>query len=131
VSNRLERVAKLEATDLYVNLELTHDCNLKCKTCHVGAGDFKPVHLAREHVPRILSSILSIRQQYRLGFTLTGGEPTLVPFLPEIVRALRREKGVTVLSMVTNGILVDESLLLSLEDAGLDWLAVSLDGDNR
>jgi uncharacterized Fe-S cluster-containing radical SAM superfamily enzyme len=33
--------------------------------------------------------------------------------------------------MVTNGILVDESLLLSLEDAGLDWLAVSLDGDNR
>ncbi|HCC33955.1 MAG TPA: hypothetical protein DEQ28_08700, partial [Clostridiales bacterium] len=122
------RTARLEPTDLYINLELTHGCNLRCRTCHVSAGDVEPVSLDRDRLPRVLSSVLSMGRTHRLGFTMTGGEPTLVPFLPEVVAAVRREPAVRVVSVVTNGTLLDESLMLRLGDAGLDWVAVSLDG---
>jgi len=59
---------------------------------------------------------------------LTGGEPTVRPSLPSIVRRLSdlREEGLESLSITTNGVLLDK-LAGKLADAGLTRINVSLD----
>ncbi len=59
---------------------------------------------------------------------LTGGEPTVRPSLPNIIRQLSalREEGLESLSITTNGVLLDK-LAGKLADAGLTRINVSLD----
>lgn len=69
-----------------------------------------------------------VRELAELGVPrmhFTGGENTLVPFLPELV-AEAAGAGITVF-VETNGLAVTEELLLKLKKAGLACLNVSLD----
>jgi cyclic pyranopterin phosphate synthase len=62
------------------------------------------------------------------GIRLTGGEPTVRPSLPSIVRRLSalQSHGLRSLSITTNGVLLDK-LAGPLADAGLTRINVSLD----
>ena len=69
------------------------------------------------------------RVSVRLGIKeirLTGGEPTLRPGLPELVRRLAAIPGLESLSLTTNGFLLDR-LARPLGEAGLTRINVSLD----
>jgi cyclic pyranopterin phosphate synthase len=57
---------------------------------------------------------------------LTGGEPLLRPDVPELVRRLKRDLGVPVVALTTNGWLLEKAAP-ALRDAGLDRLNVSVD----
>jgi cyclic pyranopterin phosphate synthase len=64
-----------------------------------------------------------------LGFDkyrLTGGEPTIRPNLPGIVRAMKDTPGVQSISMTTNGVLLPE-LARPLKEAGLERVNISID----
>ncbi len=62
------------------------------------------------------------------GIRLTGGEPTVRPSLPAIVKRLSalREEGLESLSITTNGVLL-EKMAGKLAEAGLTRINVSLD----
>lgn len=65
----------------------------------------------------------------RLGVAkikLTGGEPLLRPFLPELVAMLATIDGIGDLALITNGALLSRAAR-PLRDAGLQRLTVSLD----
>lgn len=95
VAGRSKRAARLAATNVYVNWEMTHQYNLSCRTCRVAAGEGLPRELSGERFSDLLASVLSVREALgessRLGFTFTGGEPTANPGLPSFVARARVE----------------------------------------
>lgn len=111
-----------------LRISVTDRCNFRCQYCMPAEGlpwlpnnrvltDDEIVRLARIFVQH---GIREIR--------LTGGEPTVRPSLPAIVRRLSalRDEGLESLSITTNGVLLDK-LTGRLAEAGLTRINVSLD----
>jgi cyclic pyranopterin phosphate synthase len=111
-----------------LRISITDRCNFRCQYCMPAEGlpwlpsekiltDDEIVRLARIFVR---NGIKEIR--------LTGGEPTVRPSLPSIVRRLSalKSEGLESLSLTTNGVLLDK-LAGKLADAGLTRINVSLD----
>jgi MoaA/NifB/PqqE/SkfB family radical SAM enzyme len=104
---------------LQMLLLLNRGCNLRCAFCDLWEG--------RENLPlpraeALFDEAVAIGTR---GVVLTGGEPTLHPELPAIVRAAKA-RGLAV-NLTTNGTTLDRHYV-RLRDAGLDSLSISIDG---
>ncbi len=114
---------------LFVNVDLTRRCNLRCIGCrfHSPLLDRSPPKEEPSDIEPDLFYQLCAELQ-RLGtrsVTLTGeGEPLLHPSLPALVRSAK-EAGFD-LTLVTNGTLLDDAIVERLVDARLDQIKVSL-----
>ena len=58
------------------------------------------------------------------------GEPLLHPHIDEMIR-YAKDIGVHEVSLNTNGLLLDRSMIYRLSVAGLDWLIISVDGATK
>jgi MoaA/NifB/PqqE/SkfB family radical SAM enzyme len=95
-------------------------CNLSCTYCNEYDDYSKPVPVD-EMVRRI-----DLLGGLRTGvITLSGGEPLLHPELDEIIRAIRRNKAMA--GLITNGYLLTADRVQKLNEAGLDYLQISID----
>lgn len=108
-----------------VNFHFWAPCNMRCGFCFAPFNDLK-VTLPKGHLQRE-EALSLVRKLAAHGFkkiTFVGGEPTLAPWLPELL-ATARETGM-VSSMVTNGKKLSSDWL---NDFGhlLDWIALSID----
>jgi MoaA/NifB/PqqE/SkfB family radical SAM enzyme len=98
----------------------TRRCNLACAYCNE-YDDFSPPIPTDEMIRRI----------DRLAYlktaivTLSGGEPLLHPEIEAIIRRIR-DHGM-IAGMITNGYLLTPKKILSLNDAGLEHLQISID----
>ncbi len=104
----------------YLRISLTDRCNFRCLYCMPAVGmKFQP----RDELLRAVGLCAE------LGFTklrLTGGEPTIRPRLPELVRAMKAFPGIEEVSMTTNALLLGR-LAAPLAAAGLDRVNISID----
>jgi len=105
---------------------LTDKCNLSCRHCLFGASPAKQRTIETD----LLKSIID--QAHGLGtrlFYFTGGEPFVYPDFPEILRYVQAKDEQIHAVVLTNGLLLEESLLqlLTLDGKRLH-LQVSLDG---
>jgi len=95
-------------------------CNLACKYCNEYDDYSKPVPLdTMLHRVDLLG---------RLGtgvVTLSGGEPLLHPELDDIIRGIRGNHALA--GLITNGYLLTAERICRLNDAGLDYLQISID----
>jgi len=111
-----------------LRISVTDRCNFRCQYCMPAEG------LPWLPNDRVMSDdeIVSLATVFvRCGIKeirLTGGEPTVRPSLPSIVRRLGalREEGLRSLSLTTNGVLLDK-LAGRLAEAGLTRINVSID----
>jgi len=95
-------------------------CNLSCTYCNEYDDFSKPVPLG------VISRRLELLGSLKTGvITLSGGEPLLHPELDEIIRGIRRHA--TLAGMITNGYLLTAERVRRLNDAGLDYLQISID----
>src|SRR3982751_2765758 len=95
-------------------------CNLSCTYCNEYDDFSKPVPLD------VILQRLELLGNLRTGvITLSGGEPLLHPELDEIIRGIRRHA--TLAGMITNGYLLTADRVRRLNDAGLDYLQISID----
>jgi MoaA/NifB/PqqE/SkfB family radical SAM enzyme len=95
-------------------------CNLSCTYCNEYDDFSKPVP-----VDTMLHRI-ELLGKLRTGvITLSGGEPLLHPELDEIIRGIRRHA--TLAGLITNGYLLTGDRIRRLNDAGLDYLQISID----
>jgi len=104
-------------------------CNLKCSICF--ADDAERKTPPGESLAEIKRKLEPIRGR-GINFKLTGGESTLRPDLPEIIRLVRDSGNYPVL--VTNAIRLDDrEYLRKLKEAGLvaiaPWFDSSSDGE--
>lgn len=112
----------LQKNSLLFNIEPTFRCNLKCPTCPRNSTEGGHFDMAPAVFSRICEELA-----YAQSMDLTGwGEPLLHPDLTIMIRKAK-EKGLPV-SMTSNGTLLTEKMTSELIDAGLDKLAVSVDG---
>ena len=112
-----------------VNYHLWKPCNMRCGFCFATFVDIGPEILPRGHLGR--ESCLSVVETLAgAGFqkiNFAGGEPTLCPWLPDlIIRA--KERGLTT-SVVTNASRITPEWLSGLNGC-LDWAALSVDSVN-
>jgi anaerobic magnesium-protoporphyrin IX monomethyl ester cyclase len=102
----------------------TFACQCRCGAC--SSGGFR--ELFRGKVMDREVALARVRELAALGVPrlhFTGGENTLVPFLPELVKEAAAA-GMTVF-VESNGLLITEALALELKRAGLACLNISVD----
>lgn len=127
------RLATAPLVPVTVNLHILRECNYECRGCFAGFPGVKS-RLSRRDALELVARLCSappILGRYPVGkLTFAGGEPTLHPDLPELVRTANLA-GVTT-CVVTNGYRLADNARLRLElGPHVDWLAVSLDGPDE
>src|SRR6185312_8992725 len=98
-------------------------CNLACKYCNEFDDVSKPVPL--ETMFRRVDKLAELKTSV---ITISGGEPLLHPELDDIIRRIRGNGMVA--GMITNGYLIVPERIKRLNDAGLEWLQISIDKVN-
>jgi uncharacterized protein len=106
-------------------------CNLNCPFCSVDAG---PTSRSRVTAYEVELEYISDWSRQIAEFKGPGvechidapGEPMLYPSIVELIFALKEIVEVSVISMQTNGTLLDASKILVLEEAGLDRINLSM-----
>ena len=116
-------------------LHVAHDCNLRCKYCFAGTGDFggrRELMSAETGKKAIDFAIAGSRKRHNLEIDLFGGEP-LVNFsvVKEIIqyarmREVEANKNIK-LTLTTNGTLLNDEIIQFLNDNRV-MVVLSLDG---
>ena len=121
VKNVLQAVPRMLFTNAPMDAQLivTRRCNLSCGYCSEYDSTSEPVPV--EDLKRRIDAL------HRLGaanITLLGGEPLMHPDVAEIVVYAGQRSNV---SLVTNGFLLRNNIIESLNQAGLNNMTVSVD----
>lgn len=117
-------VDKEEETELEsVSLELTTNCNLRCKHCCVSAGSMPVMNLEKEKC----FAVVDWAEKNKIkDLTFTGGEPLMHPEFSEILRYAHTKYSGTI-GMITNLTLLTERLAEEIL-CTVDNISISLDG---
>ncbi len=109
---------------------LTYRCNLRCRFCYAGCNcTRKESGRAELGVDGFREVLRQIREEAGVpSVSFTGGEPTLVPFLPDLIR-YAKDLDMRV-NLISNGTLIDGDMARRLVDAGLDSAQISIEAAN-
>lgn len=102
----------------------TARCNLACEMCVINSYS-KSLELDFKQIKKIIDQIAFFKPH----FYIAGGEPLLRGDLEKIIAYTKRRGLLTTLT--TNGILLTESRIKTLLAAGIDGVAVSIDGPQK
>jgi MoaA/NifB/PqqE/SkfB family radical SAM enzyme len=103
---------------------MTRACNLRCSFCLLDCG----VRLPGENASLRMAFARRIAAARIMKVFLTGGEPTLVRELSDIIGVLKT--GVQKVVLTTNGTRITRAKLAEWSGAGLDAIQISLNGSN-
>jgi MoaA/NifB/PqqE/SkfB family radical SAM enzyme len=95
-------------------------CNLACTYCNEYDDVSKPVPL-----DAMFRRIDKLGDLGTSVITISGGEPLLHPELDDVIRRIRKNGAIA--GMITNGYLLVAERIQRLNDAGLEWLQISID----
>ena len=101
------------------NLEVTLRCNLRCNFCNYWQNSNDETRL-KDYSP-------IVRHLNPLHLTITGGEPLLRNDLESVIERIHDNTDFVYMNLITNGSLLTVERALSLWNAGLNQLSVSLD----
>jgi MoaA/NifB/PqqE/SkfB family radical SAM enzyme len=121
VKNVLQAVPRVLFSNAPLDAQLivTRRCNLSCGYCSEYDNFSQPVPL-----DDLKTRIDALHRLGSVNITLLGGEPLMHPDVAEIVSYAGRKSNV---SIVTNGFLLRNGVIESLNEAGLNNLTVSID----
>jgi MoaA/NifB/PqqE/SkfB family radical SAM enzyme len=113
---------RLGYSPFLAHLVIIRRCNLSCGYCseYDKVSDPIPVEVLERRLRKL-------RSLGTFGISLTGGEPTLHPSLPQLIRKCR-ELGFFRTGMISNGFLLRPDLIEALNEAGLQEMQISVDG---
>src|SRR5713101_15987 len=105
---------------ILVHIIPMRQCNLACTYCNEFDDFSKPVPL--EEMKKRLDILADMGTSI---ITISGGEPLMHPELEEVIRHIRR-RGMYA-GMITNGFLLSKERIEKLNEAGLEYLQISID----
>jgi len=110
----------------YLRISVTDRCNFRCVYCMPERGlDWLPKQeiLSYEEIVAVVAQLapLGLRR-----LRITGGEPTIRPGLPTLIRQLKAIEGIEDIALSTNGVKLPQ-LGAELRAAGLDRVNLSVD----
>ena len=103
-----------------VSFEVTHNCNARCKHCHLGPPLKEELASPARYAERC-------RELRPLIAMVSGGEPMLRPELEEIIRGMRVPNRPPHIVLTTNGSLLTKERYERLREAGVSDFIISLD----
>lgn len=112
------------------NIDLTNRCNMNCPICFANANQAGYVY--EPDFETVVAMLKMLRSEEPIKCTavqFSGGEPTVYPRLPDVIRTAK-ELGFAQVQVATNGIKYanDYDYLKSCVDAGLNTIYLSFDG---
>ncbi len=116
-------------TPLMAMIEISNRCNMSCPVCFSRAHNTAEDVSLNEIKVRI-HNLLDVAGPIPLQ--ISGGEPTLHPDLPEVIRYAKK-MGFVNIELITNGIKIsqDPNYLSSLVECGLSAVYLQFDGLTR
>ena len=110
-----------------INYHLWEPCNMRCRFCFATFQDVKrEMDLPKDHLPKedCVSVIDRIAEFGFAKINFAGGEPTLCPWLPDLIARAKAHRMTT--TIVTNGSRITDEWLDALK-GNLDWVGLSID----
>src|SRR5207245_11745702 len=98
-------------------------CNLACTYCNEFDDVSKP-----GPTDQMLRGVDQLGDLDTSVITISGGEPLLHPQLDDIIHHMRKRRIVS--GLITNGYLLTADRIQRLNQAGLEWLQISIDNVN-
>jgi len=108
---------------LRVSLNVTRKCNLRCKHCFSDSGISDPNELTTQELFGLIDQMKGAGTFF---LAIGGGEPLLRDDLFEIIK-YARENFIAV-SIITNGLLINEETAKKLYELNLKTITISIDG---
>jgi MoaA/NifB/PqqE/SkfB family radical SAM enzyme len=114
--------SRLRYSPFLAQLVIIRRCNLSCSYCseYDKVSDPIPADILEKR-------LWKLKNLGTFGISLTGGEPTLHPQLPDLIRMCRKV-GFFRTGMISNGFLLRPDLIEALNEAGLQEMQISVDG---
>lgn len=113
---------RLRYSPFLAQMVIIRRCNLSCAYCTEFDKTSEPVPF-----PVLDAQLRKLKNLGTFGISLTGGEPTLHPDLPRLIRRCRELRFFRT-GMITNGFFLKPKLIQELNDAGLQEMQISIDG---
>lgn len=123
--NGNEKSNKFSFADI-AYIELTRDCNLRCKHCLNNSGLRDNSEIIYSELLRIIQSLIK-SGIFEIRFT--GGEPLLYSKIYDIISYCAKNH--IYVSIGTNGTLITEDVIKKLKSSGLNKVIISLDGTKK
>ncbi len=115
---------RLRYSPFLAQMVIIRRCNLSCGYCSEYDKSSDPVP-----VQDLEARLQKLKELGTFGISLTGGEPTLHPELPRLIRTCR-QLGFFRTGMISNGFFLRPELIEALNQAGLQEMQISIDGVN-
>ena len=119
----LSALDRIRYSPWFTQLVVIRKCNLSCAYCNEFDSSSDPVPLET-----LKARARKLKELGAYSINLTGGEPTMHPGLPELIRYCRRELKFLNTSMISNGFYLKKELIETLNEAGLQDMQISIDG---
>ena len=111
---------------LDVEIRVSWRCNASCKMCglqrYVADKDDREFVMSKDIIYRLVKELADMGCK---SLTFSGGEPTLLGDLPQIIKTASEEYRMCA-SINTNGYLLNEEKIQEYIDAGIDSFAISI-----
>lgn len=112
---------------IYLHLEPTNLCNLRCSFCPNSLNkEIKKQYLELKLYRKIIDECAKYKKLLLL-LLHKDGEPLLHPNLPEMIRYAKDKRSAKVVHLATNGILLNEDKSREIINSGLDDILISVD----
>ncbi|WPC75036.1 radical SAM/SPASM domain-containing protein [Vibrio porteresiae] len=122
-SNYGENEPKIDSFKKNIHLEITSDCNIRCKHCYMSAGKKNATYIDKVDIDKFFNEIDLDRVDENI--VVTGGEPLIHPEINEIISGLN-SKGFKV-CLFTNGLMINHSNIDFLKN-NINSIQLSMEG---
>ncbi|MBI5201097.1 MAG: radical SAM protein [Elusimicrobia bacterium] len=112
-----------DSRPMYAQIIVTDDCNLTCRYCdeYTPGAPIIPLETLKQRIDKL--DELGV-----LVYDFLGGETLMHPQIAELIKYTKTKRGGSNLTtIITNGFLLTGPMIRDLNEAGLDFMQVSVD----
>ncbi|MBI2673141.1 radical SAM protein [Candidatus Woesearchaeota archaeon] len=114
-----------------IQIRPTSVCNLNCAFCSTDGGPFSRFHgtdyvVDKDYLVDNIKEVVKLKGDGVEANIDSVGEPTTYKHLTELISDISRIKGISRISMQTNGTLLNKDKIINLEKAGLNEINLSI-----